>query len=237
MNIENEFGVTPLHVAASSGSCRCAQYLLKKKADVSVQDKESKWTPLHRAVFFLSQRNCRLPLLLLRHKANLHAPRDKDGLTPLQLLSQKLWFQRCNGNTLAELPDVCTRIRMRPGHNFSMSERGRKSIASARGSALAGQLFSFGSWDSCGLGWVTLDAVQYRVMPYTKIVGQTRWGYERERGCSWQSLQFCFVLQQARPICTGITASTQSVVYLLLPKAVGQTSYLKRRKQFPPPCS
>ena len=155
MNIANEFGVTPLHIAASNGSCRCADYLLKKKADVNLQDKESKWTALHRAVFFLTEQSCRLPLLLIKHKANLHTPRDKDGLTPLQLLSQKLWFQRCNGNTLFELPDISACIRMRPGYNFSMTIRGKQSIGRARGSAISGQLFAIGSWDSGGRGYVT----------------------------------------------------------------------------------
>ena len=155
VDITNEFGVTPLHIAASSGSCRCAEYLLKKKADVSMQDKESKWTPLHRAVFSLTEQSCRMPLLLIKYKANLHMPRDKDGLTPLQLLSQKLWFQRCNGNTLFELPDIRAFIRMRPGYNHSMTVPGKKSIASARGSAISGQLFAIGSWDSGGRGYVT----------------------------------------------------------------------------------
>lgn len=154
VNITNGLGVTPLHIAASTGSCRCAEYLLRKKADVSLQDKESKWTPLHRAVFFLTQQSCRLPLLLLKYKANLHAPCDKDGLTPLQLLSQKLWFQRCNGNILFELPDISRCIRMRPGYHSSITERGQKSIASARGSAMSGQLFAIGSWDSGRFGRV-----------------------------------------------------------------------------------
>lgn len=104
-------GRTCLHVAASVGSEAAVRFLLAQAADPNKADKESHWTPLHRALY---HGHLRIALLLLRagavlgdeltpwrdtasKKASLHGGKvvenvgvDKDGLTPLSLLSWRL---------------------------------------------------------------------------------------------------------------------------------------------------
>ena len=79
-------------------------------------------TPLHRALFFLYKHGSRVPFLLLRAGASLYSPRDKDGLTPLDLLSKQLWFERCQGSIAFALPDVSCPPNLRPGSRHILGE-------------------------------------------------------------------------------------------------------------------
>jgi len=50
--VSDEFGRTVLHVAASCGSSSAVVKLLVKYSNLLVQDAESGWTALHRALFY-----------------------------------------------------------------------------------------------------------------------------------------------------------------------------------------
>ena len=50
--VSDELGRTALHVAASCGSSLSVLKLLVKYSNLSVQDAESGWTALHRALFY-----------------------------------------------------------------------------------------------------------------------------------------------------------------------------------------
>jgi len=51
-SVRDVFGRTVLHVAASCGSDKSVIALLSHDADLNVQDLESGWTSLHRALFY-----------------------------------------------------------------------------------------------------------------------------------------------------------------------------------------
>lgn len=60
--LRDEFGRTALHLAASLGKKAILEWLLENKnADLTVKDKESGWTALHRSVFY-GQIHCLLSL-------------------------------------------------------------------------------------------------------------------------------------------------------------------------------
>ena len=91
----NASGVTPLHLCASLGHAKMAQYLISKGANIHKCDAESGWTPLHRALY---NKRIGLALMLIEHGAKLYAPAkrarqceaDRDGNTPLDLVSLPL---------------------------------------------------------------------------------------------------------------------------------------------------
>ena len=92
----NGAGVTPLHLCASLGHTKMAQYLISKGADIHARDFESGWTPLH---FALYNKRVGLALVLMEHGADLDVPAkgmrrgggtDRDGNTPLDLVSLPL---------------------------------------------------------------------------------------------------------------------------------------------------
>ncbi|XP_037129472.1 inhibitor of Bruton tyrosine kinase isoform X1 [Syngnathus acus] len=81
--LRDEFGRTALHLAASLGKKALLEWLLEnKKADLTVKDKESGWTALHRSVFY-GQIHCLLSLV--KHGGVL-STQDKDGLSTLDLV-------------------------------------------------------------------------------------------------------------------------------------------------------
>lgn len=100
-NEKNDHGLTGLHICASHPqiSIEIAVLLLEFGADFNIKDKESGWTPLHRALYFL---HFRLAWVLIRagsvvddllqfaHINNDNAQRDHEGLTPMVLLSKTL---------------------------------------------------------------------------------------------------------------------------------------------------
>ena len=53
LRIRDSFGRNALHVAASKGHSRLVEWLLnKKKVKVNLTDLESKWSALHRSMFY-----------------------------------------------------------------------------------------------------------------------------------------------------------------------------------------
>ncbi|XP_054637532.1 inhibitor of Bruton tyrosine kinase isoform X1 [Dunckerocampus dactyliophorus] len=80
--LRDEFGRTALHLAASLGKKALLEWLLESKnADLTVKDKESGWTALHRSVFY-GQIHC---LLSLVKHGGLLSTQDKEGFSVLDL--------------------------------------------------------------------------------------------------------------------------------------------------------
>ena len=75
----NASGVTPLHLCASLGHAKMAQYLISKGANIHKCDAESGWTPLHRALY---NKRIGLALMLIEHGAKPMMP-DAAGYTAL----------------------------------------------------------------------------------------------------------------------------------------------------------
>uniref|UniRef100_A0AAQ5YCA8 BTB domain-containing protein n=1 Tax=Amphiprion ocellaris TaxID=80972 RepID=A0AAQ5YCA8_AMPOC len=80
--LRDAFGRTALHLAASLGKKALLEWLLESKsADLTLKDKESGWTALHRSAFY-GQIHCLISLV--RHGALL-STQDKEGLSVLDL--------------------------------------------------------------------------------------------------------------------------------------------------------
>lgn len=76
------FGRTALHLASSLGKKALLEWLLESKsADLTVKDKESGWTALHRSAFY-GQIHC---LISLVKHGGLLSTQDKEGLSVLDL--------------------------------------------------------------------------------------------------------------------------------------------------------
>ncbi|GAB1609231.1 inhibitor of Bruton tyrosine kinase-like [Argonauta hians] len=75
-------GNLPLHVAAGCGKLDVVQWLLQDMhADVNAVDRESRWTPLHKALFY---GYIDVAALLIQHGANLGI-QDNEGLRPFNI--------------------------------------------------------------------------------------------------------------------------------------------------------
>jgi len=79
-NQENEFGITPLHIAVSSGDIKVIKALVESGADINLADKQGN-TPLHHAVKAYKA-NAEVMRLLLSYGANIDSQNSK-GMTPL----------------------------------------------------------------------------------------------------------------------------------------------------------
>ncbi|XP_074510804.1 inhibitor of Bruton tyrosine kinase [Sebastes fasciatus] len=80
--LRDAFGRTALHLASSLGKKTLLEWLLESKnADLSVKDKESSWTALHRSAFY-GHIHCLISLV--KHGALL-STQDKEGLSVLDL--------------------------------------------------------------------------------------------------------------------------------------------------------
>lgn len=60
--LRDEYGRNALHIAASCGKKEALDWLVSKGVDLSVKDKESGWTALHRSIFY-GHIDCALSLL------------------------------------------------------------------------------------------------------------------------------------------------------------------------------
>ncbi|XP_075058792.1 inhibitor of Bruton tyrosine kinase [Mixophyes fleayi] len=80
--LKDDFGRNAVHIAASCGKKKVLDWLAAKGVDLSIKDKESGWTALHRSIFY-GRIDCALSLL--QHGSNLHF-QDKDGFTALDLV-------------------------------------------------------------------------------------------------------------------------------------------------------
>ncbi|XP_053566453.1 inhibitor of Bruton tyrosine kinase [Bombina bombina] len=81
--LKDGFGRNAVHVAASCGKKAVLDWLAETKGvDLSIKDKESGWTALHRAIFY-GHIDCGFSLL--KNGSNLHI-QDKDGFTALDLV-------------------------------------------------------------------------------------------------------------------------------------------------------
>eukprot|EP01032_Pedospumella_encystans_P012060 gene12060-13978_t len=90
----NDVGLTGLHICGSNGALSSACAYLKSRASVALSDRESGWTALHRSLY---GGHLKVSLLLVKCGALLDCEdlkdfsiRDKEGLTPMDLLSLKL---------------------------------------------------------------------------------------------------------------------------------------------------
>lgn len=82
INVRNEEGKTPLHIACSNGSNKITLYLLDQGADINAKDNLGE-RPIHKAVTGEYERTLRL---LLKKGANINA-KDNYGETPLHKAS------------------------------------------------------------------------------------------------------------------------------------------------------
>ncbi|XP_063772958.1 inhibitor of Bruton tyrosine kinase isoform X2 [Pseudophryne corroboree] len=80
--LKDDLGRNVVHIAASCGKKRVVDWLAAKGVDLSVKDKESGWTALHRSIFY-GRIDCALSLL--KHGSNPNF-QDKDGFTALDLV-------------------------------------------------------------------------------------------------------------------------------------------------------
>ncbi|XP_073445780.1 inhibitor of Bruton tyrosine kinase isoform X2 [Dendrobates tinctorius] len=80
--LKDDLGRNVGHISASCGKKAVLDWLVAKGVDLSVKDKESGWTALHRSIFY-GHIDC--SLTLLKHGSNFHI-QDKDGFTALDLI-------------------------------------------------------------------------------------------------------------------------------------------------------
>ncbi|XP_069830794.1 inhibitor of Bruton tyrosine kinase isoform X2 [Dendropsophus ebraccatus] len=80
--LKDDFGRNVVHISASCGKKGVLDWLAAKGVDLTVKDKESGWTALHRSIFY-GHIDC--ALTLLKHGCSLHV-QDKDGFSPLDLV-------------------------------------------------------------------------------------------------------------------------------------------------------
>lgn len=97
----NEQGLTCLHLCASRGLLETARVLTSHGANLTLKDQENGWTALHRSVYF---GHARLSLFLIKagskldveyfgeyvNEAFIESVKDKEGFSPLDLLSLQL---------------------------------------------------------------------------------------------------------------------------------------------------
>ncbi|XP_059256965.1 inhibitor of Bruton tyrosine kinase isoform X3 [Mustela nigripes] len=80
--IKDAFGRNALHLISSCGKKGVLDWLIEKGVDLSVKDKESGWTALHRSIFY-GHIDC--VWSLLKHGVSLYI-QDKEGLSALDLV-------------------------------------------------------------------------------------------------------------------------------------------------------
>lgn len=122
INQRDIYGRTLLHVAASVGDVNTVQAILdNNQADTTLQDYESGWNALHRALY---AGNIRIAQMLIAHNKDLIKCRDRNKDTPLHILHSalsshnskvtqqplRLFALGSNANHTLGLPDPDTRV-------------------------------------------------------------------------------------------------------------------------------
>ena len=86
VDVRDDWGRSPLMVAAMEGQADAVQCLVDAGASVALQDDESGYSPLHRA---LLRGHLAVAAILVRAGAPMDAPLDREGLSPLDLLNAR----------------------------------------------------------------------------------------------------------------------------------------------------
>ncbi|XP_071998162.1 inhibitor of Bruton tyrosine kinase isoform X2 [Engystomops pustulosus] len=118
--LKDDYGRNVCHISASCGKKGIIDWLADKGVDLSVKDKESGWTALHRSIFY-GHIDC--ALTLLKRGSSLHI-QDKDGFTALDLIMKDrpshIIFQV---NDPTELYTWGNNINFTLGHGSQQSKR------------------------------------------------------------------------------------------------------------------
>ena len=105
VDARDKWGRTALMLAATAGWPAAVKCLIDANANVSLQDYESGYSSLHRALF-----GCHLvaAAVLLHGGATMKAPLDPDGLSPLELLQVRFGSPPCSPALGAHEPGAST---------------------------------------------------------------------------------------------------------------------------------
>ncbi|KAK6177454.1 hypothetical protein SNE40_015550 [Patella caerulea] len=101
---KHRFNDTPLHEAIENGLVRCVKCLLENGANVNIQTKWKKKTPLHMVLKTPKPKGLEILALLIRYGADTSI-RDRNGKTVLDLAKtdrRYLDIEDCLGNILAQ---------------------------------------------------------------------------------------------------------------------------------------
>eukprot|EP00002_Diphylleia_rotans_P031365 TRINITY_DN6512_c0_g1_i13.p1 TRINITY_DN6512_c0_g1~~TRINITY_DN6512_c0_g1_i13.p1 ORF type:complete len:1361 (+),score=283.76 TRINITY_DN6512_c0_g1_i13:99-4181(+) len=118
----NEWGVTPLHIAATVGNLPGVKALIHAcPKSIDLQDLESGWTALHRAIYY---GHYTVAITLIRQGADLFI-RDNTGVTCFELLVQSTFIR----NQTPRLSFVYTSGN---GVNFQLGHGGTASMSNPK---------------------------------------------------------------------------------------------------------
>ncbi len=120
INVRDEDGLTPLHLAAQHGHLKLARFLIDHGASVDARDLMGA-TPLHRAIY---EGHTHVVRLLLDRGANVHA-RDNEGNAPLDAAINPISKGETVNLLLSRGADVNTRNNMHltPLHEAAFTRR------------------------------------------------------------------------------------------------------------------
>jgi alpha-tubulin suppressor-like RCC1 family protein len=168
-------GVTPLHAAASRGDPEIVRALLDAGALAShcdaSRDKESGWSPMHRAMY---HGKWRVAALLLSNCASLDHPRDFAGRGPLDVLAVRLRRHRDRGVGVSRAPRDRQKNDLYSwgvGVNFTLGHGSRDDVLCPK---LVDDLAGV-----CTTGVARFDASKYHSVACTNAGDLFVWGHGR----------------------------------------------------------
>lgn len=93
INLRDDTGCTPAHCAAAAGSAEALNLLIERGADLTLRDRESRWTVLHRAVHhrqfvvarLIKAKVCKDNATNSKEWNHLASQKDNEGLTATDL--------------------------------------------------------------------------------------------------------------------------------------------------------